>query len=387
MNIEIGGAGYGNKGAELMLLAILDRLRTSLPEARFVVASSAGPYEWRAKQGLFQKFDAQRAGRLGWFIELLMHRGYRGRYGLVKEDEVDVLLDASGFAYGDAWKPEWVEGGAQGVTRAKAAHQKVILLPQAFGPFNEGRIRRAAHSIFENADLIYARDPKSYRYVAELLTQDEVKTKLRQAPDFTNLLQGVVPRDWKENGRRVAVIPNAKMLTHGSREQKKAYVPFLCQCIEEVEANGYTPFVLLHEEGDRSLAQEVCEASGPALEVICEADPLKLKGIIGTCPFAVSSRFHGLVNALSQGVPAVATGWSHKYRHLMKQYRVGHLLVDPYGQTGKARQAIRSFATDEKRSDLSDTIESAAAELRAETEAMWDGVEGLIRGEELHCIP
>ena len=37
----------------------------------------------------------------------------------------------------------------------------------------------------------------------------------------------------------------------------------------------------------------------------------------------ISSRYHGLVAAISQGIPVISIGWSHKYDELMSSYLLG----------------------------------------------------------------
>ena len=45
----------------------------------------------------------------------------------------------------------------------------------------------------------------------------------------------------------------------------------------------------------------------------------QVKSVIGSCDILLSSRYHALIAALSQQVPAVAIGWSHKYDELMAE--------------------------------------------------------------------
>ncbi len=80
------------------------------------------------------------------------------------------------------------------------------------------------------------------------------------------------------------------------------------------------PFFLVHESrNDRAIAERVSARLG-GVPIVEESDPLAIKGILGACKASVGSRFHGLVSALSQGVPALAVGWSHKYRMLFRDY-------------------------------------------------------------------
>jgi polysaccharide pyruvyl transferase WcaK-like protein len=222
MIIEIRGTGFRNKGAELMLAAIVDRFRWTMPEVRLAVRPSVGPYSRRAHYGLLQVFDPRSAGRLGWFIERIVHRGYRSQYGLVAESEIDAVLDASGFALGDAWQPEWVEGTARTFERWHRDGKKIILLPQALGPFENAPIRNAARRAFACTHLVYARDAESANHVRDLLADTAV---LREAPDFTGLVEGRLPADFEVRERLVALVPNAQMLRHGDSATRTQYVP------------------------------------------------------------------------------------------------------------------------------------------------------------------
>jgi len=103
--IEIKGAGSQNKGAEMMLLTILQELKKTSSEIKFTVTPCIGvcEYGFFSKYGLYPKvwlsFKGFQFGRLGRFIP----KKIRTMYGLITNDEIDVVLDASGFAYSDQW--------------------------------------------------------------------------------------------------------------------------------------------------------------------------------------------------------------------------------------------------------------------------------------------
>jgi len=46
----------------------------------------------------------------------------------------------------------------------------------------------------------------------------------------------------------------------------------------------------------------------------------EVKSVIGNCDLLLSSRYHALIAALSQGIPAAAIGWSHKYEELLAEF-------------------------------------------------------------------
>ncbi len=105
MFIEIKGVQFVNKGAELMLHAILQIVGQKIPQAKFVLKPGANnPYEKRAKLGLYQKicFSKFRIP-FGMYCGKYIPKRFREYYGLVCHEEINVVLDASGFAFGDQW--------------------------------------------------------------------------------------------------------------------------------------------------------------------------------------------------------------------------------------------------------------------------------------------
>jgi len=375
MIIEIRGTGFSNKGAELMLAAIVERLGATVPDVRFVVDTNIGPYHRRASYGLLQKFDVRRAGRAGWLIERIMHRGYRSRFGLVAEEDIDVLLDASGFALGDQWKESWVGQAANHFERMKKSGKKVILLPQALGPFQKSGIRDASRRALAAADLVFARESESFAHASALVPDHK---GLHQYPDFTNLLSPMPPRCAIPGPRPACIVPNKQMIAHGSEAMKAQYVPFMAQCANHLRQLGCTPFILVHEDkADDELARTLAGSIGGEVPILTEPDARVLKGIIAESHVMVGSRFHGLVSALSQGIPAFGTSWSHKYRLLYDDYQRPDWLLDPTAPIAPALSMIAEVI--QQGDEARDQLIARSKVLKRGSEEMWELVEGLLK--------
>ncbi len=316
-NIEVQGIWFPNKGAELMLAAICQWRREKYPEARIVLPSYL-PYAERARFGAWQKYWRLHPKKFqrGVYTEFIPGKVLEP-CGIVRDSEIDALLDSSGYAYGDSWGASNVR---QYLSRYMPAWRKrgrkMILLPQAFGPFESEEIRREMRVVLENADLVCARDEVSRDYLARTGGPME---RVVVHPDFTPLVKGVRMAEHAPLAGKACLIPNAKMLERGGVKGDD-YVRFFAGLCRSFESEGGA-FLLLHEGApDRKICEAVREAAGGRVELVAPEDPLVIKGIIGTARLVVTSRFHGLASALSQGVPAVATSWSHKYRALAADY-------------------------------------------------------------------
>lgn len=381
MIIEIRNAGFQNKGAELMLLAIVERLRAAYPDATLTMVPSAPggsqPFAKMTAFGLCPKASLNRGGIEWGDAAVLVPGRLRRRYGLYVDREVDVVLDAAGFAYSDQWGIQPALELARATRRWRRRGTKVILMPQAFGPFTDPDIQKAIRSAVDNADLVMPRDSISYRHLTEVTGEREY---IRQYPDFTNLVTGFVPDDFDAEKLGVALVPNVRMIDKTGDASGGRYLEFMTACAKRLLGLNAHPYLLVHEgRDDERLAGQISAASS-GIPVLKEDDPLKLKGILGASRAVVASRFHALVSALSQGVPAVATGWSHKYTALFDDYGFpeGLLTVDDDG--ARVGAMLERIIDTDARAAISLRLLEHSERLKARSEDMWSSVQSVIGG-------
>lgn len=378
---DVVGVNYVNKGAQLMLRAIEQRIASAPYPSRMTLNVKAARHAHERGERIPASLwlERSRPGRTdavfrkigdalpGWLMR---------RFNWVADREVDVILDASGFLYSDQW-------GIKGMSRRKAAAalwracgKKLIFMPQAFGPFERPESRACMRELIGLADLIYARDPQSRDYLAELAPS---VSHIRLAPDFTNLVEPVWRPELERYAGAVALVPNQRMLDRREPEDTP-YTAFLVTAARALLASGRRVFLLLHEARDRALAQSVQAQVDAGLEIVFRDDPLELKGLIARCDFIVSSRFHAIVSALSQGVPAIGTSWSHKYRQLYEDYGAADLLIPSLAGSADAFGAVLAALADPARRDrIAGRLSAAAAGQKQRAVAMWDEIFALAR--------
>ena len=110
------------------------------------------------------------------------------------------------------------------------------------------------------------------------------------------------------------------------------------------------------------------------MPIIIEEDPRKIKGILGVCEGTIGSRSHGLVSALSQGVPALGTSWSHKYEMLFKEYEFSEGLVSIHSDSKELGERINLILDREKSAGLRANLNQVNKRLRKLSEKMWNEV-------------
>lgn len=370
MTIELRGINFFNKGAELMLQAVLQKVKEKMPNALFVMEHSINtPREKHLENGICTKLKFKRFSPLKYLFAVIPGVLLK-RWSYIPEKKIDVVLDCSGYAYCDRWgaKKASVKLGNH-IERWKKQGKKVIMLPQAFGPFTDSDLAKVMKHIIAYADLIYARDPVSFEYLKQASGETN---NINYAPDFTNLIKGIVPQNFDDSTCEVAIIVNNKMLKAREFNESESYVNLLVRIINVVRDLNHKPFFLIHEiKKDIGVMESVQQKLTIKLPAIVESNPLYVKGIISKSVAVITSRFHGLVSALSQAVPCLATSWSHKYEMLLQDYNYSEALLEAHCDDESLIRKISFILHEPSRSVIIEKLRAEAIKQKELSEEMW----------------
>ncbi|WP_157939417.1 polysaccharide pyruvyl transferase family protein [Gracilimonas amylolytica] len=344
MFVEIRGAQTVNKGAELMLLSVIKELSLRF-EHRNIIFTVEPQINFSYSKRV--KYDIKATPRyhlfginFGVFSRFLPDKIKRD-FGIISQDSIDVVIDVSGFRYGDFWgKSEMVKGSTKYLKKWKNKNVKIIYLPQAFGPFQMKGTRKQAKKILKYADFVAARDKDSFSYLNELRT-DVKKKKLFQYPDFTTSIS--VGEKLDEYKNQILIIPNSKMIKEDGR-----YISYLLNLIKYLQRKDLNFSFLVHAGNtDFQIANQINEINKSNINIIWHEDPILTKQIIKSSYFLITSRFHGLINGLSQGVPSISTSWSHKYERVLEEYDFKDMgLINDLDNFDKTEERIERIISD-----------------------------------------
>jgi len=392
MIVEIHGAGFQNKGAELMLRTVVDELARRLPACEAAIDPTYGPYRRRCglslrqmfprrthvgSRGFSRRFSVQKL--VAWVSggktlgRVLRHR--LSLYGCDSLASVQGLIDIAGFAYTDDWGPGATQDFAALTSYYKAKGRPIILLPQALGPFRREETRSAFRRVLDNATLVYARDRQSREYALDLSPESG---KLMEAPDITLFYPRVPLGPAAEQAPSyMCLVPNVRMLDQGKEIWGDKYLPYLTEIARESLRHDVPVHVVVHDASgdDLGLARHLCaEISSPAVTLVQETDPIALKRLLAGSLLVVGSRYHSLVAAFSQGVPALALGWSHKYAMLLRDFGCENYAIPAQAPLESVLRCVRELADRGHNAACREGIACRLQEMSAANQTMWDKV-------------
>ena len=375
MKIVLSGVETNNKGAELMLYAILQEIERKWPNAEVYINRSM------VLQGLdyvrtslnmhFCPFDG--------LIEKTHINGIlrRMRLPLISGCnfvKADYFFDGSGFLFSDHCQ---LWGTTPELWDSILKHQykygaKIVMLPQAFGPFDMKLTQKALKVLNKYATLIMPREKVSFDFLKKSNLVD--MKKVRIYTDFTSLVDGVFPSkyDYLKNG--VCIIPNLRMTDKGGMNYND-YISFLSAIAKEGKKSGHPVFLLNHEgKQDAELCLRCKESLGDQISAVIGLDGLEVKGLIASSYIVITSRYHGLASSLNSGVPSLATSWSHKYAELLKDYGLDGNYLLPLDNIDDALDKVKLLLNENENKRVRCLIKDKIPENKKQSRDMWNQI-------------
>lgn len=381
MKIVVLGTSSLNKGAELMLYAILQEVERKFSDAIVYLQ------EDRYKEGLdyinttltikpiLRNINNIRLEtlvnrcKLSSFLKRIGLWGHLFNKGL---PDIDYVFDASGLLFTDQLKAQWAANRKEEYyylfRSYKEQGAKVILLPQLFGPFESEVSKRQMRKLISVVDVAMARECVSFQHLTEATSGAKNIIKFT---DFTSLVKGNAPERYRHLSGAVCVIPNMQMVNKGVLTMGE-YVHLLEVITEKIIESGYNVYLLNHEGvKDEECAYRIQEKLSKKIEVVSGLNAIEVKGLIASSYMCISSRFHGVASALNSAVPCLATSWSHKYSELFKDYDMDDCVLQIKEESSVLRK-VEDYLDKETNQKIHLHLLSQQPKIYAESKKMWE---------------
>ncbi|SHM04363.1 Polysaccharide pyruvyl transferase [Xylanibacter ruminicola] len=375
MKILLTGVETQNKGAELMLYAILQAIERKHPNAIIYLPS------YRIPQGVnyistkidfrllpFDRIE-QKLKLAGIFR--LLHLPYRLLPHSFALRKTDYYIDGSGFVFSDQFNitSKTIFTTRQLLDFLSNQGCRIIYLPQAFGPAQKKTTKEMLGVLSKYATLMMPREKISYDILQESGVVDMNKVKLFS--DFTSIVDGVFPSRYEHLRNGICVIPNVQMINKGAITIEK-YIALIERIILTCRESGKIVYLLNHEgEKDEQLCYRIKENLPHNIEVVTGINALEVKGLIGSAYLVVSSRFHGVASSLNSCVPCLATSWSHKYQELFKDYQLNDCVL-PLDDEKQAIDKIHRMMDEDQNLKVRENLHNIVPHIKSKTREMWE---------------
>lgn len=346
MNVLITGAQFANRGAQSMLFTVVNEFRNRYKDAEIYYL----PLDY-FKEDCFAHNDDY---RMNFVYDDLAMMDYPVRHGLIGKlkrnldikamsskisrfnvlnlsdiwDEIDVLVDVSGYSLTSKFGRASINRMIRHINKAKSVGAAVILLPQSYGPLNFGEktetVCREIGETFSKIDLLFAREQEG----KEVLEKECGVSNVVMSPDIVLQAQeikweNIFTQEHKlmvrklETEGNVGIVPNGETVKNGNKE-------FVLDCykriIEVLRGKGKEIYIFRHSD-DLALCRDIYELVKEDEHchlIEDEMDCLAYSAFVKQFDFVIASRFHSVVHAYREGVPALVLGWAIKYQELTK---------------------------------------------------------------------
>ena len=345
----------GNLGGTAMLCAVEDVVA---PHVEDFALASILPHQDRRKQGP----DHARIVAADYRYLLLivaplclilwpvrqsqLVRSILARLPLLRDvSSADAVADVSGVAFVDGRGLTLLYYNVAVVLPALFFGKPVHKLSQATGPFTQPINAWAARFVLSRCASVAARGTVSLQYLKKLgIPFAERKADVSFALDVP---ESVRRRALSEIARYFIGDEAAPLLICSPSAVVRAHckaigvdmIGALAEVLAEFSRSGVRVALLPHatdtgirKNDDMSVILEIQQTireRGVEIPIVDpHGDPRLARALVGQSTVFLASRFHSMIAALSQAVPVVTVGWSHKYAEAAEPFGMEKFTLD-----------------------------------------------------------
>ncbi|MGB5778539.1 MAG: polysaccharide pyruvyl transferase family protein [Allopontixanthobacter sediminis] len=288
--------------------------------------------------------------------------------------DADAIFDASGYTLGSGWSKKGGRRLLDTIKTAKRYDTKIILMPQSFGPFDWGTQDDDADFLEEvkeglqYASRIYAREREGYECLKSLgLKNVELSADLvireKFFPDADQILADHVARNpsYPDQGS-VGFIVNENLFRVGDPD---TVLDLYARMLDKLADDGEKVYILTTSTVDEDLVEGILAKTRNRAEfnlISGEYSSPELIDMIARFKYVVASRYHSVVFAYRNAVPAIILGWATKYSDLALHFGQQDYVFD-----------IRNADVD----GIIDQIEKMGANYETESQRIRDRLEDI----------
>lgn len=340
--VIITGGQLENKGAQAMTFITVTQAKRLFPDCDVVLLSN---YDANRSSEEKQKYNfiIQRFPSLHFPFEIPLYL-----YGPTQKEFKDLfrnavcLFDISGYRLGSNWGIKKTLTYCGSILLAKRFHVPVYIMPQSFGPFRyreyfgvfHHSVMRIIRKALSYSKVIMARENDGKKLLEEKFgLTNVVKTSdmvLQSPPADPAAVYRMLPslRTIDVEKDSVALIPNSKNNQYGDAD--KVYRLYN-RIIGFLLDNGKRVYLIYHSINDKEICAKLKNTFAENDRVVLidqELSCIEYSMNISKFDYIIASRYHSIIHAYKERVPALIIGWAIKYQDLASDFHQDQFCVN-----------------------------------------------------------
>jgi len=343
-NVVILGGDFANKGAQAMTLVVVDEVRRRFPDKDiYLFSTNAFEIDDRDKAKYSFHFLPWTAGlRLKSLLGPVVRSGGKHAQKLTETKAVlrntAFIIDISGYVLSSEWGFRLSLGYIVNILIARRYSLPFYIFPQSFGPWDYPLIQKlilypALKLCLSYPRIIFVRDRQGLTYlrrftVSNVRLSHDVVLQTRGIEKANIFRENVTLKEFPVKMNSVAIVPNMRVADRMQRERLYAVYESLISMLLDA---GHTVYILRHSDEDSQICRNIRHLFDDDENVILVDDGLnavELQVALAKFIFIIASRYHSIIHAYKNGVPAVVIGWAQKYSELLGEFGQQDYYVD-----------------------------------------------------------
>ncbi len=379
-NIIIIQGGLTNKGAQAMTFTAVDQIKKRFPNKNIYVFFNSDFERNIEKKNIYNFKLLPWNGRFQIRLSSFWCRIFMGnsKYDYLEKKLIKVIknakfmIDISGYRLSsqigqDSWIFYLLD-----IIIAEKYFIPYFVFPQSIGPFNFQLIQKIyfyplAKLYLKYPKKIYIRENDGIRYLRQFRKENIERAYdivfQNKNYDLSNIYKEKVNfQNFQIKLNSVGVIPNIKIIERIKPNQMFSIYYLLMKKL--IDSNRII-YILKHSNEDSRMCEKLKELFQNNRNVIFIPDDLnviELENIIKKFEFIITSRYHSIVHAYKNGIPALVFGWALKYYELLKLFNQSEYyfdvknIIDPKKIKEKLELLIQNYRNEKK--EISTTLNS-----------------------------
>lgn len=277
-------------------------------------------------------------------------------------NKCDYILDIThGDSFSDIYGMKWFKKTCLLKKLAITVNNKLILMPQTYGPYLTEKSKKIAKRIIEESFAVYSRDEKSKEYIEKSL---KIKKKVFTTADLAFMLpyeKYQLPHDKINIGINISgLLWNLENDTINKIKLNVNYRRYCERLIELLhDSNRYDIYLIPHVLCDNREGEDYYDNDSFAINELKKKYPycicpgnfetvLDVKNFISSLDILIAARMHASIGAFSSGICSIPFSYSRKFAGVYGDLQYDYVLDGERLETEKAISVTIEYINDYK---------------------------------------